>query len=167
MPEINAKSLEFDEESKALMSRYEAALAQAYAPTNARWNALKKKLEIDPDSPGPSEMGTPDWAWTEWNIILNEWDKAYVANCAQWWAAGSPVHASMKRYKDWLVQERVPLEEKGDEAAKANYAMMDTPAGGYKSVAAMQAAEDYIRRAQRLFSYRLAEPRCPGGKCRW
>jgi hypothetical protein len=80
------------------------------APAEARWTALKAKRGYAPDSIGPSETGEPDWVYDEWTVILKERDKGYAANCAQWWSATGPVHAYMKRYKDYLVQERIPYE---------------------------------------------------------
>jgi hypothetical protein len=165
VPETLARDSEFKSESKDLLSRFDVALRQASAPADARWTALKKKLGIPPDSPGPGESGVPDWAWVEWGAILRAWDQAYVDICPQWWGTGGEVHAFMKGYKDWLVQERIPIDQKGDQATIANYEMMNTPAASYRSVAAMKAVEDYIKLAQELFSHRTWEPRCTADGC--
>lgn len=162
-PEILEKEKQMQAESEALMKRYQAALKQAYGPANARWGALKKKLGIGPDSTHPGEAGVPDWAWTEWFEIQREWDRAYVANCAQWWGAGGQAQAFMKRYKDWLVQERIPHYEGIDRQTAATFTMMGL--GAYQSEAAFDGVEDYIKLAQGLWGHRKPLPRCPGGTC--
>ena len=159
------KEAQMKTESEALMKRYQAALDAAYAPGNARWTALKKKLGIAPDSYGPGELGVPDWAWTEWDVILREWDRGYAATCPQWWAVGGQVHAYMKRYKDYLVKERIPYDEQHDVAKVANYEMTNVSHAAYKSVATFEAAEDYIKRAQELFGQRKDRPRCTADRC--
>jgi TolA-binding protein len=153
-------------EEKALIERYRTALAKSYAPGNARWDALKKKLGIPQDSRGPGEMGVPDWAWKEWEVIQREWDRAYQAHCAQWWNTAGPMHAHMKHYRDFLIQERIPHHQKFvDEPTLANYQMMNVPFKGYGSVAEFVAVEDYIKRAGRIFSQRADRPRCTAKRC--
>jgi len=160
------KEAQLEAEEKALIQRYRTALEKSYAPGNARWDALKKKLGIAPDSRGPGESGVPDWAWKEWEVILREWDRAYQATCAQWWNVAGPMHAHMKRYKDYLVQERIPHYQKHfDEPTLKNYQMMNVSSKGYKSVAEFAAVEDYIKRAGRIFSERMDRPRCTAQRC--
>jgi hypothetical protein len=164
-PEVLEKEQQMQTESEALMKRYEEVLKQAYGPGIARWGALKRKLGIPADSPHPGEAGVPDWAWTEWDAILREWDRAYVANCAQWWADGGQAQAFMKRYKDWLVQERIPHYETIDQQKAETFAMMGKDVAQYRSEAAFIGVEDYIKLAQGLWSHRMEMPRCPGGTC--
>jgi TolA-binding protein len=153
-------------EEKALIERYKTALAKGHAPGNARWDALKKKLGISPDSRSPGESGVPDWAWKEWEVILREWDRAYQATCAQWWNASGPMHAHMKRYRDYLVQERIPYRQKFvDEPTLKNYQMTNVSYKGYKSEAEFLAVEDYLKRARRIFSERADRPRCTAKRC--
>jgi hypothetical protein len=121
-PVQQEKEKQLEAESKTVMKQYQAALAKAMAPAEARWTALKKKMGIPMDSTGPGEMGVPDWAWAEWHAILKDRDKAYVANCARWWTATGPIHACMKRYKDYLILERIPFEQKyTDEGTLQQY----------------------------------------------
>ena len=163
---ISDKEKQLAAEEKALIERYQAALAKSHAPGNARWDALKKKLGIPPDSRGPGESGVPDWAWKEWDVILREWDRAYQATCAQWWNASGPMHAYMKRYRDFLVQERIPYHHKGtDEPVLKNYQVMNVPSKGYRSVAEFVAVEDYIKRARGIFDQRMVRPRCTAKQC--
>jgi hypothetical protein len=165
-PVQQEKEKQLEAESKRVMKQYQAALAKAMGPAEARWTALKKKMGIPMDSISPGEMGVPDWAWKEWYGILKDRDTAYVANCAQWWNAGGPVHAYMKRYKDYLVLERVPYEKKFlDEPKLERYKTMNVSTRGWRTTTDYEAAEDYMKMARVLFGERQVRPACSGSAC--
>jgi hypothetical protein len=160
------KEKQLDAEAKALVQQYKAALVTASAPAEARWTALKKRMGIAMDSPGPGEMGVPDWAWAEWDVILRERDSAYVANCAQWWSATGPMHAYMKRYKDYLVGERIPYEKEAiDKPKLEQFQTLNVSTDGWRTTTDYEAAEDYLNRTSTLFSERADHPNCQKGKC--
>jgi hypothetical protein len=154
------------DDTKALKARYDAALYNAEGPARARWDVLRKKLGLAPDANGPGEMGVPEWAWAEWHAILRMRDQAYEATCPAWFGAGGQVQAHLARYKDFLVQKRIPS---GDEIAKQRVAtyesLYNTSATSYKSLATHEAVEDYIGLAQELYQWRPQRPKCPDGKC--
>ncbi len=161
VPEQQEKEQQLDAEAKAIIKQYEAALTKARAPGEALWAALRKKLELAPDARHPGEMGVPDWAWQEWDVIQRERDRAYVANCATWFGTAGPIHAYMKRYKDYLVQERIPYERRlMDDPLLEQYRMLEIPMEGWRTTTDYEAAEDYMNRAAGMFGIRLSEPRC-------
>jgi hypothetical protein len=153
-------------EAEAVDKRFKAALHTANGPGNARWTALKKKLGIGMDSSSPGEMGVPAWAWTEWYAINREWDRAYRATCPAFFGTGGEAHAFMQKYRTYLVQERIPYDEKSDQAKVAAYAMFDTPAASYKSLATLNAVRDHIAMAQKVFGFRRPEPICHDAECK-
>ncbi len=166
VPAQQEKEKQLEVESETVIQQYRSALAKATAPAEARWTALKKKAGIPMESPGPGEKGVPDWVWAEWDAILKDRDKAYVANCARWWSAGGPVHAYMKRYRDYLVLERIPHEKKLiDEAELQHYKALNVPTAGWRTTTDYDAAQDYMKMASSLFGQRAAQPFCPGGVC--
>ena len=155
------KEKKMEDESKALLKQYDTALLKAMAPAEARWTALKAKRGYPPDTIGPSETGEPDWVYDEWVVILKERDKDYAANCAQWWSATGPIHAYMKRYKDYLVQERIPYEVKlGDQPKLDQFKLLSVPTEGWRTTTDIQAAMDYMKMASALFGHRNAWPLC-------
>lgn len=163
-PVQQAKEKQLEDESKRVMKQYQAALAKAMGPADARWTALKKRMGIALDSTSPGEAGVPEWAWKEWYGILRDRDQAYVANCAQWWASAGPIHAYMKRYKDYLVLERIPYEKQFlDEPKLEHYRQLNVPTRGWRTTTDYEAAEDYIKMARGLFGERELRPRCEGG----
>ena len=161
IPAQGQKEQALDAESKALMKQYRAALNKAYAAGDARWTALKKKGGYAPDANGPGETGVADWIWAEWDLVVRDWKNGYQANCAQWWSATGPIHAYMKRYRDFLVNERIPAEKKlGDEPRLDQFRLLSVPATGWRTTTDYEAAEDYLRRASELFAERKATVEC-------
>lgn len=163
-----AKEDQMKAEAEAVNKRFEAALEVANGPGNARWAALKKKYGLPADHPasrGVGEAGVPDWVWAEWHEINVEWDRAYRATCPAFFGAGGQANQFMQRYKNYLVQERIPYYEKFDAATVANYEMFSTPAASYKSTATFDAVHDYIVMAQKVFAFRRYQPICLSLDC--
>jgi hypothetical protein len=161
IPEQSQKDAQFKAESQTLIKQYHAALESAFGPGDARWNALKKKGGYPPDAIGPGEMGVPDWIWAEWDVILKDWKAGYEANCAKWWSATGPMHAYLKRYKNYLVNERIPSEKKLiDEPRLEQYRILDVPTAGWRTTSDYDATENYISVAMALFSERKATVEC-------
>lgn len=163
LPAKQAKEQQLDAESKALLKQYDAALVKATAPAVARWNALQKKMGwgIEPGFPIGPDPSWPQSAWQEWAAIQKDRDAAYVANCAHWWSATGQFQGYMKRYKAYLVQERIPYSKKlVDEAALNQFKMLNVPAGGYRTTSDIEAAMDYMKMASSLYGQRMADPFC-------
>jgi hypothetical protein len=167
VPAQQEKEKQIEAESVTVMKQYQAALARAMVPAEARWTALKKKYGLPADAPGPGESGVADWVWAEWGVILRQRDQGYRAACAQWWAATGPIHAYMKRYKDYLVLERIPYEKKFiEEPALQAYQAQGVPTTGWRTVTDYDAAEDYLKMAYKLFGERRDRPYCGAdGRC--
>ncbi len=161
-PARSAKEQQIENESKALMKQYEAALQKAMGPAVARWIAVQKKMgwSVDPNFAFMPDPSWPDWAWQEWAGIQKDRDAAYVANCAHWWKATGPIHAYLKRYKDFLVLERIPFEKKGDEAQLEHYRQIGISTQGWRTTTDYEAVEDYLKMAQNLFGQREETPLC-------
>ena len=157
------KETQLEAESKKVLEQYGTALNQAMAPARGRWVALQKNMGWDVDQnfafgPDPS---WPQSAWQEWSRIQKDRDAAYVANCAKWWSATGPIQAYLKRYKDFLVQERIPYEQKlGDEGKLMNYKLLNVPADDYRTTTDFEAAIDYMKMAASLYGERMADPFC-------
>jgi hypothetical protein len=161
IPGQGEREQQFDAEGEAVKKQYHAALTQAGRAAEARWAALKKKRGYGPEVNMPGETGEPQWVWDEYSAILHDRDAAYVANCAQWWAANSPIHAYLKRYKDYMVQERVPSRKKLlDQPKLDQYKLLNVPTAGFRTTEDYEAAELYLKKAGDLFSERAEKPRC-------
>jgi len=163
VPAQSEKEKQIEAESKALLKQYDSALHTAMGPAEARWNGFQKKMGWEVE-PGFAMMPDPSWpqaAWQEWAAVQKVRDAAYTATCAQWWSATGGFQAYMKRYKDYLVQERIPFEKKMiDEPKLTNFKMLNVPADGYHSTAEIKASIDYMKRASSVYGQRMADPMC-------
>ncbi|MEX1994766.1 MAG: hypothetical protein WD929_08890 [Steroidobacteraceae bacterium] len=164
-PAINTATMRFSAEEKDLIKRYQAALKAAYAPAQARHNALKTKIGTPVEYPSVKDPGTPGWAMAEEDVIMGELDQAYAALCPQWWGATAPIHAWLKTYRTWLTQEWVPYADNLGSQNAQTYAIMGTPSASWRATSAEEAAIKYLEAAQRLFAERREKPRCSAGAC--
>jgi hypothetical protein len=163
LPAQMEREKQVEAESKTLIKQYEAALDKAMGPAQSRWNALQKSMGWEVE-PGFAMMPDPSWppsAWQEWAAVQKDRDAAYVATCASWWSATGGFQAYMKRYKDFLVQERIPYEKKLIDSPKLDqYKLLSVPSEGYRTTTDYDAAIDYMKMASSLYGERLAQPLC-------
>lgn len=163
MPERSEKEKQIEAESKTLLNQYNAALKTSMGPAEARWHAFQKKMgwETQDDF---SYAGDPSWpqaAWQEWAAVNKIRDAAYTATCAQWWSATGQFQGYMKRYKTYLVQERIPFQKKlVDEPKLDNFKLLNVPAGDYRTTTEMDAAIDYMNMASSVYGARMSDPYC-------
>ena len=163
MPAQMEKEKQLEAESKSLIKQYETALEKATGPAQARWNSFQKKMgwEVEPGFAMVPDPSWPQAAWQEWAVVQKERDAAYTATCAQWWSATGQFQSFMKRYKAYLVQERMPYEKKLiDESKLYNFRLLNVPAEGYRTTTDMDAAIDYMNMASSVYGQRMAEPFC-------
>lgn len=110
---------------------------------------------------GVDEIGWPDWARTELDLIRQEAHKAYVTTGGQWFGAQDPMHAFM---------QRITFAKNSGALVAAQYATLNTPAETYRSLATHDAAADDIGLAADLFRERRDLTYCtralPRGNCR-
>lgn len=155
-----------DAELKALLTSYEDARIQAYAPVEARYSALTGRKRTDRKellhlqfTGDPSDSQA---RWVEGEAIDAAADKAYQALCPSWWGANGKFHAYLKEQKDWFVQKRIPDLEKFDAPKLQQYAIMNTPTATYRSTAELQAVAEYLDLVWNVFNARDSWPRCRG-----
>jgi hypothetical protein len=169
VPAQSEKEKQMEAESKSVVQKYEAALDKATQPAVARWVALQKNMgwEVNPEFAFVPDPSWPQSAWQEWAGIQKDRDAAYVATCAQWWSATGGFQAYMQRYKNYLVQERIPYEKKlVDEPKLNNFKLLGASADGYRTTTDIEAAIDYMKMASSLYGQRMSEPYCrPGNAC--
>jgi hypothetical protein len=171
-PALQAREQQIEAESKTLMTQYGAALERAEGPGNARLAALRKKYKVSDEGVflwlRDGATGEPAWVRPEAHAILRQWNEAYAATCPAWWGANGHFHAYMKRYKDFLIQERIPFEkEHGDKATLEHHKTMGVASTGWRTTTDYEAAEDCMNMARSLFGQRETEPYCgPETPCR-
>lgn len=146
-----AREQQLKEEERTLLNRYTAAFDKALAPARAQLAQFNEK-----------ERQLP----AENHAIQREADRAYQAMCGPWFGATGPMQAYLKKYKDYLVQERIPADEKSDAQKLMQYKMVGIAADAYRSTAKHKAALEYLQVAEQLYLARERKPKCPAaGPC--
>lgn len=156
---------QMQEEGNGLIKRYQAAVKAALVPARAHLEALRKRMGLAGEGWGVGETAS-DAAYAEYDAIKREADQAYAGMCPQWWGATGSMQAFMKRYKDYLVAERIPYDEKADSQILSTLALYGVDARSYKSVATLDAVHEYMKMAERLYAEREQEPRCTATTCK-
>ena len=157
------RELARDAEWKALVKRYEDARIQAYAPVQARLDALREKTTKRQDLLYPKFMGDPSDSpevWAAGEAANAAADKAYQALCPQWWGANGEFHAYLNQQKAWFINERIPELAEEDAPKLQQYAIMSTPAATYRSTAELKGVLEYIGLVDGVFRERDSQPRC-------
>ena len=152
-----------DAELKSLVTRYEDALIQAYAPAQARLDAVRGKTTKRQDLLYPKFTGDPSDSpevWAAGEAANAAADKAYQSLCPQWWGANGEFHAYLKQQKAWYINERIPELAEEDAPKLQQYAMMNTPAATYRSTAELKGVTEYLDLVWKVFSERDSMPRC-------
>ena len=163
MPAQHEKEAQFKSESQALKKQYEAAVQKAWSAANARLAAVRKRYDGLDGSDlvlRYGDPGEPAWLFPERMAILRERDQGYTANCAAWWGATGKVQAFLKRYRDFLVNERVPFHKQFDQNKLDQFETIGVASTGWRSTTDYDAAQDYLRMAQDRYSMREEKPRC-------
>ena len=152
-----------DEEWKALVKRYEDARIQAYAPAQARLDAIRGKTTDRKALLYPSFMGDPSDSQATWaagEAVNAAADKAYQALCPQWWGAKGEFHAYLNRQKAWFTNVRIPELAAEDAPKLQQYAMMNTPAASFRSTAEYRGVIEYLDLIWKVYGERDSKPRC-------
>ena len=163
VPQQHEKEEQFKREAAALKKQYETALTSAMGAANTRLAAVRKRYDGLDGSDlmlRYGDPGEPAWLYPERMAMLRERDQGYAANCPAWWNATGKVQAFLKRYKDYLVNERTPFQRTFDQAQLENYRSMGVATTGWRTTTDYDAANDYLKMAQDLYSMREEKPRC-------
>lgn len=145
------------QELEEIDTRYRAALDAQVGPFVAKFKDLDARAQEDLVGVGEMWAYAP-WAVKEFNELTRQENAAYEKVCAEWWAASGPFHGWMRRLKDNLV-ERIPHREEADNVgAGFMVIMISTPEASYKSTATLDAINEHMNEASRVFAKRRPRP---------
>lgn len=155
----------------ALVTGFDDARIQAYAPVEPRRKALAAKLgygystdrkalaQANTNFYGDPSTSKADWA--EGESITSAFDQAYRGICPQWWGENGKAQTYLKQQKAWFVSERIPQLERLDAPKLQQYAIMNTPAASYRSTATYKAVDEYLDVVRKVYDVRDGRARCP------
>jgi hypothetical protein len=159
-PTDTANQQKLERELNDLQTQYNAALAKAVAPVDAKFI---KRFAPGGDAgkwQGFLSPGAPAADYADWASLNKQWNGEREKACAPWWQASGPFHGWLKRYRDHLVQDHIPWVEQNEQGTSGFMLMMaDSPSGSYKSTATLAGVNDYMKHAEAIFNTRPQEPR--------
>ena len=98
-----------------------------------------------------------DAAIAQLPAINQRGNQDYERFCAEWWQSG-PFAAALGEYRAFLTDERVPYATNLFEQGKTQWAIQGIDVTNAHSTAAMEAVQDYLGQAQRIYALRVEEP---------
>lgn len=149
------------EDLKKLQTQFQAARNKVVTQMDAKFKDLEKRATEKNGGIVVGESGAfyAGWAVKEYNQLATLGNTEVEKACAPWWQPSGPFHGWLKRYRDYLVRDRIPASEKGEKAGFAMSALMsNASASGYKPTATMEGIADYMEQAEKVFGMR-PEPR--------
>lgn len=125
-----------------LKAELQAAWARADAPLKADLEKYGAELEAG-GQPSPAET----------KALLQKWETLHAPVCAQYFKAGA-FPKWLASYKNFLVNERVPLEERSFAINKDLFTFYGLDTRNYKSTATMKAVSLYLNEAYKVYAVR-------------
>ena len=144
----NDAQLKLDNELKEIEARYKAALAKATEPIQAKM----KTLYVGGEGARPEDIETA-------RGLVKQINAEYEKACPQWWGASGAFQDWLSRYKQHLIQDRIPPLDASENDRAAEYKIYGIPADGFRSTIPMETVIQYMERSQRVLDGRWHEPR--------
>lgn len=85
----------------------------------------------------------------------------YDKICGAWWGATGTFQGWLRSLKTYTVDNLIPSDDQVGAAKALQFAIMDTPTGGYRSTAAMKHVREYLRRARGVYELRPGRIQVP------
>ena len=149
-----------DAELNTTLTQYKAAQPKAVAPVQAKFKDLATRAARDPERTEAGDFYKP-WAVAEYNALVPMYNAEVEKTCATWFGASGQFQSWLRRYRDYLSNERIPWMESSENAGLAFAAFATDTRSGYKSTATLRAVYDYLERVDKVFGYRPSGPLAP------
>lgn len=149
-PENYEKEQQLAAELDQQLAAYDTAYEEMSNATNAKFSGLPTVMTE------AGEMFAPEAAG-DLRRISGEANTDYANLCAAWFQAG-PLVAWLAKYRQYLLDERVPLEESMAEQSRSQLEFQQVDVTNYHSTAAMKGAHDYGLSLGKIYSKRREQP---------
>ena len=151
------KGTEFEE----LETNFRTALARALDPTHVLIAELKRTKSQE-SAHGFTYSFPVAADETRFLALVSQLNADYERLCATWLVARGTIPAWMRNHRTYLADEVIPGLEGADRAAAGQIRIvLGTQNGEYRSMAALDVVEDYLRKASRMNALRRQEKFVP------
>lgn len=151
---IDAAKRERNAEFEQLHAAFKAEMEAAAKPYQAAREEIKKTGTV-------LVLGGADWGFktkaaeTAYNEQIDKENADISARSAAWFGPSGKFTAWLASYRSTVIDPMARGEEGIDGLKVAQFAMMETPAGAFRSTAQIKAAQEYLQEMGRVFGLRL------------
>lgn len=151
---IDAAKRERNAEFEQLHAAFKAEMEAAAKPYQAAREEIRKTGTV-------LVLAGADWAFktkaaeTAYNEQIDKENADISARCAAWFGPSGKFTAWLASYRSTVIDPMAKGEEGIDGLKVAQFAMMETPAGAFRSTAQIKAAREYLQEMGRVFGLRL------------
>jgi hypothetical protein len=151
MAEIKAAGDRLDGELGKHKTAFDAAVDRAVKPVDAKVDALMKtrtrKTKV-------SSVFLTEADYTAYAALMDERNAAYEKASSPFFGAGGAFHKWLADYRAEVTEKALAAGDKGDAMYAQQFAIMDTPAGGYRTSSGYDVIREYLRRFEVVAGYR-------------
>lgn len=153
---IDAAKRERNAEFEQLRAAFQAEMEAAAKPYQAAREEIKKTGTV-------SVLAGADWAFktkaaeNAYNEQIDKENADISARSAAWFGPGGKFTAWLASYRSTVIDPMARGEEGIDGLKVSQFAMMETPAGAFRSTAQIKAAQDYLNEMRRVYDLRIAK----------
>jgi hypothetical protein len=153
---IDAAKRERNAEFEQLRAAFKAEMEAAAKPYQAEREEIKKTGTV-------LVLAGADWAFktkaaeTAYNEQIDKENADISARSAAWFGPSGKFTAWLASYRSTVIDPMAKGEEGIDGLQVAQFAMMETPAGAFRSTAQIKAAQNYLDEMRRVYDVRIAK----------
>jgi hypothetical protein len=130
---------------------FDTAIDRAVKPVDARIDALiqskARKTQVD-------AVFTTDADYAAYVALVNERNAAYEKACAPYFGAGGAFHRWLAAYRSEVTEKQIAAVESGNATMVQQFAIMDTPSGGYRSTGGYDVVREHLHRMREVVGSR-------------
>ena len=153
---IDAAKRERNAEFEQLRAAFQAEMEAAAKPYQAQREEIRKTGTV-------SVMAGADWAFktkaaeTAYNEQIDKENADISARSAAWFGPSGKFTAWLANYRATVIDPMARGEEGIDGLKVAQFAMMETPGGAFRSTAQMKAVRDYLEEMRKVWDLRIVK----------
>lgn len=151
---IDAAKRERNTEFERLHAAFKADMEAAAKPYQAAREEIRKTGTV-------LVLGGADWGFktkaaeNAYNEQIDKENADISARSAAWFGPSGKFTAWLASYRSTVIDPMAKGEEGIDALKVAQFAMMETPAGAFRSTAQIKAAREYVQTMERVYGLRL------------
>jgi hypothetical protein len=139
--ELKRSTGRLEKEKEALKKAFDSAVDRAVQPVDARIEALIKaktqQLKVD-------AVFTTDADYGAYVALIDERNAAYEKASAPFFGAGGSFHRWLAAFRSDVTEKALAHTDAGTAMLVQQYAIMDTPSGGYRSTGGYDVVRTYL-----------------------